>query len=209
MNAPEELWQSLDWGDVVFAYGHLFAAPTKLSGVEAPMHDGRLDRERLVQMILTADFVGLERAGALALSLSTSKMLFIGTESVLVKKLKDVGAGPVSRAILAQITGDPEKDNARNIVYRLLGSDSPDPYGVVANWSQRSLLKNGYHHGDGGGLAPATPDRERLASLEHPARQIESTLQDEESKQPAVYKRLKLDVLDALRARVAEERSDD
>ena len=110
MSSSETVLQNLDWGDVVYAYGHLFAPEAKLLGVEALMHDGKLNRDQLAQKMLVADFVGLERGGALSLSLSTSKVLFIGTESVRVTRLKDVQAGPVSRAILGQTTGDPNKD---------------------------------------------------------------------------------------------------
>src|SRR5438477_11380375 len=124
MSSSETVLQTLDWGDVVYAYGHLFAQQAKLLGVDAPMHEGKLNRDQLAQMMLVADFVGLAQAGAISLSLSTSKMLFIGTESVRVSKLTEAQAGPVSRVILSQITGDPNKDGAKNVVYRLLGKDS-------------------------------------------------------------------------------------
>ena len=163
---------------MVYAYGHLFAQQAKLVGVYAPMHEGKLNRDQLAQMMLVADFVGLERAGALSLSLSTSKVLFIGTESVRVTKLKDVQAGPVSRAILGQLTGDPNKDGAKNVVYRLLRKDSVDPFGVVVSWSQQSLLQNVYYHEEEGGRiaqmvagSRKVPDRERLATLEESAGQ--------------------------------------
>ena len=212
MDSSETVLQNLDWGDVVYAYGHLFAPEVKLLGVEAPMHDGKLNRDQLAQMMLVADFVGLERAGALGLSLSTSKVLFIGTESVRVTKVKDVQAGPLSRAILGQLTGDRNKDGAKNVVYRLLRKDSVDPYGVVVNWSQESLFQNGYYHEEERGRiaqmvagSRKVPDRERLATLEPAARMIQSALREEELKQPAIYKRLKQDVLDALRSRVEQD----
>ena len=216
MSTSDAIWQTLDWDDVVFAYGHLFAPAARLAGVDAPMQAGKLNRDQLAQMMLTADFVGLERAGAVVLSMSTSKMLFISTETVHVQKQQDVQAGPVSRAILAQITGDPKKDNAKNIIYRLLGRDSADPYGVVVNWSVQSLLKNGYYHEEERGRvaqvlagSQKVPDRERLASLEGAAHTIESALKDEELRHGDVYKRLKQDVLDALRSRVERDSSDD
>ena len=212
MDSSETVLQNLDWGDVVYAYGHLFAPEAKLLGVEAPMHDGKLNRDQLAQKMLVADFVALERGGALSLSLSTSKVLFIGTESVRVTKVNDVQAGPLSRAILGQLTGDPNKDGTKNVVYRLLRKDSVDPYGVVVNWSQQSLLQNGYYFEEERGRiaqmvagSRRVPDRERLATLEPAARMIQSALREEELKQPAIYKRLKQDVLDALRSRVEQD----
>jgi hypothetical protein len=216
MSTTDTVPQSLDWGDVVYAYGHLFAGEARVLGLEAPLHEGKLNREQLAQMVLVADFVGLERAGAVELSLSTGKLLFISTESVLARKLKDVPSGPVARAIQAQITGDLKKDGVKNIVYRLLGRDSVDPYGEVVGWAQQSLLKNGYYHEEERGRiaqmvagSKKVPKREQLASLEPAARTVESALKAEETRQPAVYKRLKQDVLDALRSRVEQDRSDD
>ncbi len=216
MSNTQTVLQTLDWGDAVFAYGQLFASEAKLLGLEVPTHSVKINRDQLAQMVLVADFVGLQQAGAIDLSISTSKLLFISTETVLVKKLKDVMAGPVSQAILKQITGDPKKDSAKNIVYRLLGRDSVDPYSVAANWSVQSLLKNGYYHEEQRGKiaqvvagSKKLPNREQLATLEASAHHVASALKDFEMKSPAIYKRLKDDVLAALRSRVEQDRSTD
>ncbi|MCA1554296.1 MAG: hypothetical protein LC737_07960 [Chloroflexi bacterium] len=216
MSNTQTLFQTLDWGDAVFAYGHLFAKEAKLLGLDVPLHNLKVNRDQLAQMILVADFVGLQQVGATEMSMSTSKMLFISTETVLVTRLKDVQSGPVSRAILNQITGDAKKDNAKGIVYRLLGRDSMDPYAVVAHWAMQSLLKNGYYHEEergkvaqlvAGSKQIANPDQ--LATLEPAARTVESALNEFELKNPAVYKRLKDDVLASLRSRVEQDRNSD
>ncbi|MEP7200134.1 MAG: hypothetical protein ABI874_09975 [Chloroflexota bacterium] len=164
----------LDWSDVVCAYDHLFAPDGKAS--------------TLAQMMLAADFIQLEQAGAIALTLATQKMLFIGTETVRVTKVTDTATGNVTRAILTHITGDAAKDNVKSIVYRMVGQDAADPFAVVTGWAQRAV----------------TPDR--LAPL---ADTIQAALKHAERQNAALYKRLLLDIIGALRQRVPDDTDDD
>ncbi len=205
--------QKMDWSDVVFAYGHLFAPESKLLGIEVPMHDVKIKREALAQMMLVADVIGLEQVGALALNLGQHKGLLMSSERVCLTKSKDAEvSGAVMRAMLGQIGADANKNNVRDIVYRLLGRDQLDPFAVVANWAKDALVKGGYYTAqERGQLAQMVagsklvPNRERLAALAPLAETMQSNLKNAEMKNAALYKRLLQDTIDALRARVKQD----
>src|SRR2546430_2860473 len=91
--------QDLDWGCIVYANGHLFAKEAKLLGTEVPLTHNKVNGKELAMMILVANWVQLAQAGAINLSITSSKLLFITTTTVAVKKIKDAVAGEMTRAI--------------------------------------------------------------------------------------------------------------
>lgn len=206
--------QDLDWSTIVFANGQRFAKDARLFGVEVPLHDHKLNGQELAQMMFVADFVQLAQAGVVELSLSSSKMLFITTISVAVKKLKDITYGSLNQAIMRQLTGNTSKDQVKGIVYRVVGNDYADPYSVVAGWAKKDLLSRGYYHVEqrgalaqtlAGSKVSAIP--ERLATLAPLADTVQNGLVQFQSTHADLYKQLMSDTLSALRSRVERDTS--
>ena len=207
--------QDIDWGSVVYAYGHLFAKEAKLLGAEVPMSHTKVNGQELAQMILVADWVQLAQAGAISLSISTSKLLFISTTGAAVKKIKDVPGGDITRALLAQLTGKPDKDTVKGIVYRILGKDYPDPYGVVAGWARKDLLEWGFYHAEQRGAiaqmlagSKLIPIPEALNTLSPLVETVQSGLQQFQTANVELYKQVMSDTLGGLRSRVERDTDD-
>jgi len=207
--------QDIDWGCVVYAYGHLFAKEAKLLGTEVPLTHTKVNGQELAQMILVADWLQLAQAGALSLSISTGKLLFITTTAAAVKKIKDVPGGDITRAMLAQITGKADKDTVKGIVYRMLGKDYPDPYGVVAGWARKDLLERGFYHAEQRGAiaqmlagSKLTPIPDALNTLAPLVQTVQSGVQQFQTSNAELYKQVMSDTLGALRSRVERDSND-
>ena len=208
--------QDLDWGCIVFANGHLFAKEAKLLGTEVPLAHNKVSGQELAQMILVADWVQLAQAGAVALSITSSKLLFITTTAAAVKKIKDAAGGDITREMLAQITGKADKDSVKGIVYRMLAKDYPDPYGVVTNWARTELLKRGYYHTEQRGAvaqllagSKVIANPEALNTLAPLAQTVQAGLQQFQTANAVLYKQVMNDTLGALRSRVERDTDND
>jgi hypothetical protein len=206
--------QDLDWSTIIFVNGQRFAKDARLFGVEVPFHDHKLNGQELAQIMFVADFVQLAQAGVIDLSLSSSKMLFITTISVAVQKLKDIEYGSLNQAIVRQITGNAGKDNVKNIVYRVLGRDYADPYGVVAGWAKKDLLSRGYYRAEqrgaiaqalAGSKVIAIPDA--LSTLTPLADAVQNGLNQFQTAHAEIYKQMMSDTMGALRSRVERDTS--
>jgi hypothetical protein len=207
--------QDIDWGSVVYAYGHLFAKEAKLLGAEVPLAHTKLNGQELAQMILVANWIQLAQTGAISLNISTSKLLFITTTTVAVKKVKDVPGGDITRALLAQLTGKSDKDYVKNIVYRMIGKDYPDPYGVVAGWARKDLLERGFYHAEQRGAiaqmlagSKLLPIPDSLNTLSPLVQTVQSGLQQFQTTNAELYKQVMNDTLGGLRSRVEQDTDD-
>ena len=208
--------QDIDWGCVVYGYGHLFAKEAKLLGTEVPMAPTRVNGQELAQMILVADWIQLSQAGAISLSITTSKLLFITSTAAAVKKAKDIPGGDITRALLAQLTGKADKDTVKGIVYRMLGKDYPDPYGIVAGWARKDLLERGFYHAEQRGAvaqmlagSKLLPIPAALNTLSPLVQTVQSGLQQFQSANAELYNQAMNDTLGALRSRVERDTDDD
>ena len=213
MNNPNA--QDIDWGCVVYAYGHLFAKEAKLLGAEMPLAHTKVNGQELAQMILVANWVQLAQAGTISLSISTGKLLFITTTAAAVKKIKDVAGGDIMRAMLAQITGKADKDTVKGIVYRMLGKDYPDPYGVVAGWARKDLLQHNFYHAEQRGAiaqmvagSKLIPIPDALNTLAPLVQTVQSGLQQFQTANAELYKQVMSDTLGGLRSRVERDTDD-
>ena len=185
-------------------------------GTEVPMAHTKVNGQELAQMILVADWVQLAQAGAISLSISTSKLLFISTTGAAVKKIKDVPGGDITRAMLTQITGKTDKDNVKGFVYRMLGKDYPDPYGVVAGWARKDLLERGFYHAEQRGAvaqmlagSKLLPIPDALNALAPLVQTIQSGLQQFQTANAELYKQVMSDTLSELTARVERVTDED
>jgi hypothetical protein len=207
--------KDLDWGCVVLAYGHVFAKEAKLLGTEVPLSHTKVNGQELAQMILVADWVQLAQTGSISLSITTGKMLFITTTVAAVKKLKDAPGGEMTRAMLAQVTGKADKDTVKGIVYRMLGKDYPDPYGVVAGWARKDLVERGYYHAEQRGTiaqmlagSKLIPIPDALNTLAPLVQTVQSGVQQFQVANAELYKQVMSDTLGGLRSRVERDTDD-
>jgi hypothetical protein len=207
--------QDIDWGSVVYAYGNLFAKEAKLLGAEVPLAHTKVNGQELAQMILVANWIQLAQTGAISLNISTSKLLFITTTTVAVKKVKDVPGGDITRALLAQLTGKSDKDYVKNIVYRMIGKDYPDPYGVVAGWARKDLLERGFYHAEQRGAiaqmlagSKLLPIPDALNTLSPLVQTVQTGLQQFQTTNAELYKQVMNDTLGGLRSRVEQDTDD-
>jgi hypothetical protein len=208
--------QDIDWGSIVFAYGHLFAKQARLLGTEVPLSHAKVESQELAQIILVANWIELAQAGSISISVTSSKLLFISTFAAGVKKLKDVPGGDMTRALLGQLTGHADKDTVKGIVYRMIGSDYADPYGVVVGWARKDLLQRGFYQAEQRGAiaqmiagSKLVPLPAALGTVAPLAQTIQSALKQFQNTNPDLYKQVMGDTIGALRSRVERDTSDD
>ena len=207
--------QDIDWGCIVYANGHLFAKEAKLLGTEVPLAHNKVSGQELAQMILVANWVQLAQAGAISLSITKSKLLFITTTAAAVTKLKDVPGGAIGQVMMAELTGKADKDTVKGIVYRMIGKDYPDPYGVVVGWARKELLERGYYHAEQRGAIAQMLAGSKLVAIPEAmntqaplAQAVQSGLQQFQIANAELYKQVMNDTKGALVSRVEPDTSD-
>ena len=189
----------------VYLFGDRFAGRDKLlsAGEKLPCSDVKVQKKELVQAMFRAAFASLERDGHLSLTLGQKKALLFKTSAVFVtlNRREVQESGGLETRILHALTGDPRRDCVEEVVGRVIGEDSIDPWGVVIDQTREYLLQHGYFvEGERGGLGKFIPGRkllpqcERIIALQRHLSAVQALLEGLPSRDSALNKQLCEDI---------------
>lgn len=135
----------LNASDIVLLFGDRFA---KLSdeGYRVPCSQVEVSVSSLVVATVTAALASLAGEGLISVAKGLKKGFLFKSEAAMIRKEKNPEsprAGLEGR-ILANISGDEQKDSLKDIIKRLLGQSTMDPYTVVLSQAMEHAHQAGF-----------------------------------------------------------------
>lgn len=189
--------------DLVFLHGDEFAKRKLMGNVNLVHVDAKVSAQDLGCAVLSAGFLGAERAGAITLEVRPRKAWF-GLRTVDELWSKPTGAAVALpedslEARIARVSTETRKPNTgalvNSVVYALIGEDSAGPWGEFFGRFQATLVKRGVLRAVSEKklkIITVThyelPDETAAALLGAPVEPVKAMLADAEQGRPAMWK---------------------
>lgn len=135
----------LNESDIVLMFARDFAEEQE-DGYEAPCTDAQVKLSSLVKEMLMTAFLSLAGNRAIELSLGKKKHLFSEHRAAFVagKAEAEVAPAGLEGAILKNLRPRVEENSARDVVSRIVGSTTIEPYSAIIEMSMDNAARAGY-----------------------------------------------------------------
>jgi hypothetical protein len=199
--------------DIVYLFGDRFVKTARLGGARLIYGGSRVKLSDLGDKLMLAAFVDLASRGYVELERVEQKRLGLLTaRDVQVTRLPQP-AQPlygVEAAIWDNIAGDPQQDQVRPIISRIVGGRRPNPWSDMVDLARNGLAEQGYLIADKEELR-FRPDKihwsaneESILPHEGKVEEIKAKLSSLETRDPALFKQLVDSVKKGIQAMVRQ-----
>lgn len=198
--------------DIILLFAADFAEP-QVEGYEVPCSSAQVKLSSLVREMITTAFVSLASRRTLELGIGKKKHLFSEHRTVFASLS---GGGPpegagLEGAILRQLRPREAENSARDVVSRVVGSTTIEPYSAIVEMSMDNAASAGYFEeqartGTAAFLGKRTlpklflPRCERIAALAPRVDQVNRMREDFKKDNPELYEVLYEDIEKSVRA---------
>ncbi len=135
----------LNASDIVLMFGDHFAE-WKEEGYKVPCSQVEVGFSSLVVAMVTAALASLAGEGLVGVAKGQKKGFLFKSDVVVVSKQKEPTEAKegVEGKILTSLTGDAQKDSLRDVVRRILGQSTMDPYTVILGQAMEHAHQAGF-----------------------------------------------------------------
>lgn len=131
--------------DIVLMFADQFAEPQD-GGYQAPCSQASVSLSSLAREMLATAFISLALKGAIELTPGKKKRLFSEHKTVFVERKGEPADSPtgIDSAILGHLKGKAGEDSVRDVVGRIVGSTTIEPYSAILEMSMDNACRAGY-----------------------------------------------------------------
>ncbi len=198
--------------DVVLMFAGQFAELQK-DGYQAPSSDDQVSLSSLVREMLATTFISLAVNGAIELTPGQKNRLFSEHKTVFVERSGQPPeeASGLEAAILGHLKGKAGEDSVRDVVGRIVGSTTIEPYSAILEISMDNACREGYFEqvertGTAAFLGRKTlpklfqPRCDRIAGLAARAQEVIAMREKFKDEHPELYEVLYEDIEKSVRS---------
>ncbi len=204
---------------LVYLFGDRFVErDTAFSaGEKLPCSEIKVKKKELTQTMFLAAFASLVQEGRLNLTLGQKKTMIFKTNAVFaaVNRLDLPDPGGLEARLLHAMTGNPQKDSVEELVWRVIGETSIDPWGEVIGQIKGYLLPLGFFaEGERSGLVKfiagqkLLPQCERIATLQGALPAVQALLEGVHCQDLGLHKQLCEDIKKGINSRYEAPQQD-
>ncbi|MDP2661930.1 MAG: hypothetical protein Q8R28_14485 [Dehalococcoidia bacterium] len=198
--------------DIVMMFAGAFAEPQE-DGFEVPCSGARVNLSALVREMLITAFLSLAVRDVIGLTIGKKKHLFSEHQTVYVALNQEAERSlpGLEGAILKSLRPKVSENSARDVVSRVVGSTTIEPYSALVEISMENAAGAGYFDeqartGTAAFLGKRTlpklfqPRCERIAALAPQVEDVRRMRDDFKSQHPDLYEVLREDIEKSVRA---------
>ncbi len=187
------------------------------AGEKLPCSEIKVKKKDLTQAMFRAAFASLAQEGRCSLTLGQKKTLLFKTNAVLVTVNRHDAPDPggLEARLLHALTGNPQKDSVEELVWRVIGETSIDPWAEVIGQVKEYLFQQGYFlEGERSGLAKVIagrkllPQCDRIVALEGHLPTVQALLESLHCQDSALNKQLCEDIKKGINSRYEAPQAD-
>ncbi len=198
--------------DIIMMFGNAFVEPQE-DGFEVPCSSARVNLSALVREMLTTAFLSLALREVIGLTVGKKKHLFSEHQTVYVALDGETGGRRpgLEGAILKSLRPKSSENSVRDVVSRVVGATTIEPYSALIQISMENAAGAGYFEeqprtGTAAFLGKRTlpkvfeSDCEKIATLAPRVEDVKRMRDDFKSQHPDLYEVLHEDIEKSVRA---------